>query len=211
MVITPDVLLEAIPGITQENAETYALYLDFAMEQYEINTPERRARFLAQLRHESGNFNTIKENLNYSAQRLTRVFGKYFGPRSGRDPYDYARQPEKIANVVYANRMGNGDEESGDGWKYRGRGLIQITGKNNYTAYSEYSGVDVVDDPDLLLQPEHAVGSRCWFWATNGLNALADQNTEDAFIRITRRINGGTNGYDDRYAKWVSAKDTLGA
>lgn len=156
-----------------------------------INTPLRLAHFLAQLEHES-NLKPISENLNYSAASLTRVFSKYF---PGDLAQDYARKPEKIACRVYANRMGNSTEASGDGWKYRGRGFIQITGKENYKQLSAATGIDYVKDPDLLLNEADSMISALWFWNKYRLNTLADT---DNVKEITRRINGGYNGLPHR-------------
>ena len=157
-----------------------------------INTPLRLAHFFTQIEHES-NLKPISENLNYSAASLKRVFSKYFPTLKIAN--DYAKNPVRIANRVYANRMGNGDEKSGDGWKYRGRGFIQITGKNNYKSLSEDKGIDYLNNPDKLLNEADSMLSACWFWNKNGLNAFADaDNIEEA----TRRINGGYNGLEHR-------------
>ena len=130
---------------------------------YEINTPERIASFIAQCGHESGGWRVFSENLNYSAKALDAIFGKYF-KRAARDSEPYHRQPEKIANVVYANRMDNGDTDSGDGWKYRGRGPIQLTGKKNYSSFAEDMDVDVVDNPDMVSEDkETALMSAIWY------------------------------------------------
>ena len=161
------------------------------LEKYEINTSLRLAHLFAQLHHES-NLKPISENLNYSSDGLLKIFPKYFTKDTVKD---YARQPEKIANKVYANRMGNGDEKSGDGWKYRGRGFLQITGKSNYQVLSKDTGIDFVNKPDLLLTEVNSLVSALWFWKKNGLNQLADK---DNVIGITKRINGGTNGLMDR-------------
>ena len=184
-------------GATTENADKYLPWLNMTMIKYDIETPVRQAMFLSQLAHESGSFRFVQENLNYSVEALRRVFKKYF-------PDDdiaalYARQPEKIANRVYANRMGNGDESSGDGWKYRGRGLIQLTGKNNYTAFSLAADNNALLESELVAEPELAVVSAGWFWDTNGLNKLSDTGDVRA---VTRRINGGYNGLADREAKY---------
>lgn len=166
----------------------------------------RQAAFLAQCAHESATFKAVKENLNYSATALRKVFGKYFP--TDELVAEYARQPEKIANRVYANRMGNGDEASGDGWKYRGRGLIQLTGKNNYTACGNALFINLIDGPEWLETPQGAVQSALWFWNENNLNTYAD--AED--IRgMTKRINGGYHGLDDRIQKYNKAKSVLGA
>lgn len=166
------------------------------MPQYEINTTYRICHFIAQIHHESGGFKYYKENLNYSAKALNSVFKKYFPTLAVAE--QYARQPEKIANLVYANRMGNGSPESGDGWKYRGRGFIQCTGKNNYTECAAYLKIDCVNDPDLLCTQDYAVLSAIWYWNTRNLNKLADS---DDILGITKKINGGTIGLEDRQAQ----------
>jgi len=171
----------------------------------DITTPLRQAMFLSQLAHESGNFQFTSENLNYSADALRRVFGKYFPTDA--EAQKYARQPERIANRVYANRMGNGSETSGDGWKYRGRGLIQLTGKDNYAAFATQNKNNALQNPDLVAEPEMAVESAGWFWATNRLNQLADTGDVKA---VTRRINGGFNGLADREAKYNKLMKILG-
>jgi putative chitinase len=174
---------------------------------YEINTPERIAAFIAQCGHESGGWRVFSENLNYSAKALDAVFGKYF-VRAGRDAEEYHRQPEKIANVVYANRMDNGDTDSGDGWRYRGRGPIQLTGKANYTKFSEDMGVDAVEDPDMVSENKTvALMSAIWYWNTNGLNKYADSGD---IKTMTKRINGGYIGLEDRIHHWEEAIKMLG-
>jgi len=184
-------------GVSATDADKYLPFLNMTMLKREINTPVRQAMFLSQLAHESGNFRFVVENLNYSADALRRVFGKYFPTEALAT--EYARQPEKIANRVYANRMGNGDEASGDGWKYRGRGLIQLTGLNNYASFAMQADNNALIEPDLVAQPELAVDSAGWFWATNRLNQLSDTGDVKA---VTRRINGGFNGLADREAKY---------
>ena len=175
---------------------------------YDINTPERIASFIAQCGHESGGWRVFSENLNYSAKSLNAVFGKYFA-KAGRDAEEYHRQPEKIANVVYANRMSNGDTESGDGWRYRGRGPIQLTGKANYSAFSEDMDVDAIDNPDLVSEDkEIALMSAIWFWNKNGLNKYADSGD---IKTMTKRINGGYIGLEDRIHHWKEALHMLGA
>ena len=162
------------------------------LKENEITTPLRLAHFFAQIAHES-NLKPIEENLNYSASALKRVFKKYF-------PNDtianfYARKPKKIANRVYADRMGNGNERSGDGWKYRGRGFIQITGKNNYTKLSEYADIDYVKNPELLLNEADSMISALWYWDLINGNEYADK---DDIKTITKKINGGYNGLKHR-------------
>lgn len=160
-------------------------------QNYGITTPLREAHFMAQIDHESG-LKPISENLNYSQAGLLKIFGKYFNPITA---LEYQRQPIKIANRVYANRMGNGNEASGEGWKYRGRGFIQITGKENYHRLSNDTDIDFLHNPDLLLEEANAMISALWFWKIKGLNKFADL---DDILTITKRINGGTNGLAHR-------------
>jgi putative chitinase len=176
--------------------------LNVTCAKYEINTPERIAGFLSQVSHESSGFKFVEENLNYSAPALRTIFGKYFTDDSQANAY--SRHPEKIANKVYAKRMGNSDEASGDGWKYRGRGLIQLTGKDNYTACGKALGVDFVSNPDLVASPDFASLSAGWFWFTRNLNNYADAKD---IIGMTKRINGGTNGLNDRQMKYAKLMD----
>ena len=169
-----------------------------AMAYYEL-TPVRAAHFFAQTAHETGGYKAFSENLNYSAKGLQGIFGKYF---PGTLEESYARQPEKIANRVYASRMGNGDEASGDGWKYRGRGALQLTGKANYAAFAEYlKKPEILDTPDLVATT-YAFESAMFFFDRNKLWSICDQGVNDASIlALTKRINGGTHGLDDRKAK----------
>ena len=163
---------------------------------FQINTPLRLAHFLAQCGHESGGFRATQENLNYSAKGLNGIFKKYFPTEAS--AVDYARKPQKIANKVYANRMGNGTEASGDGYKFRGRGYIQLTGKSNYTLLGKAIGEDICANPDLVSS-KYALLSAAWFWSKNGLNTIADGGTEDSVVTsVTKRVNGGTNGLADR-------------
>jgi putative chitinase len=170
---------------------------------YGITTPLRVAAFLAQCGHESEGFTALKENLNYSAEALTRTWPKRF-------PVDvapqYARQPERIANRAYADRMGNGPEESGDGWKYRGRGVIQLTGKDNYLAFAGAIKMPFSEIVSYLETNAGAIESACWYWSTRNLNALADAGNVTA---LTRAINGGTNGLSDRQARYELAKSLV--
>ena len=161
------------------------------LDLYEVNTKLRLAHFFSQISHESG-LKPISENLNYSAQGLIQTFSKYF---TTTEALIFARKPEKIANRVYANRMGNGDEKSGDGWKYRGRGFIQITGKINYFQLANDTDLDCLKNPNLLLEEANAMISALWFWNKAGLNKLADKNDIKG---ITKRINGGYNGLEHR-------------
>jgi putative chitinase len=190
--------------ITPIKAEEWIDAINETFERFDISTPERQACFLGQCAHESGGFATLKENLNYSAEGLTKVWPKRFPSLEAAQPYH--RNPEKIANKVYADRMGNGDEASGEGFKYRGRGLIQLTGKDNYKACGDALGVDLVDDPDLVATPMYAALSAGWFWDKNNLNKFADAND---MTGLTKRINGGTHGLDDRVARTQHAVDVL--
>jgi putative chitinase len=169
-----------------------------------FENPKRMAAFIAQVAHESGGFNFIIENLNYSASALQSVFRRYFPTL--KEAEEYARQPERIANRVYANRMRNGPENSGDGWKFRGRGLIQLTGRDNYTRFA--SAIDRTIDETIhyLETAEGAVASAGWFWDVNKLNVYCDK---DDFIGLTRRINGGTNGLQDRIHHYELALKAL--
>ena len=171
-------------------------------------SPNRAAHFFAQTAHESGGFKAFSENLNYGAKGLRGIFGKYFPTEAMARAYE--RKPQKIANRVYANRMGNGDEASGEGWLFRGRGALQLTGKFNFKAFSDYIGrPDVMTNPDLVAT-ELAFESALWFFDRNKLWSICDQGTGDAAIlALTKRINGGTHGLDDRrmktkkYAAWL--------
>jgi len=163
---------------------------------FQINTPLRLAHFLAQCGHESGGFKATQENLNYSAKGLNGIFKKYFPTEASAAAY--ARNPQKIANKVYANRMSNGDEASGDGFRFRGRGYIQLTGRANYTLFGKAIGEDVTGNPDVV-SGKYALLSAAWFWSNNGLNKLADGGSTDAVVTtITKRVNGGTIGLADR-------------
>jgi len=169
-------------------------------EKFGVTTPLRLAHFLAQCAHESGNFTAVKENLNYSADGLRKIFGKYF-------PTDalaaqYARQPEKIANRVYASRMGNGNEASGDGFKFRGRGYIQLTGKENYAAFDKIVEEDILANPDLVAT-KYPLLSAAFFFNKNGLWAICDKGDSiDIVTMVTKRVNGGTHGLEDRITKF---------
>jgi putative chitinase len=163
---------------------------------FQINTPLRLAHFLAQCGHESGGFRVTQENLNYSAKGLMGIFKKYFPTEAIANQYQ--RNPQKIANKVYANRMSNGDEASGDGFKFRGRGYIQLTGRDNYTQFGKAIGEDIAGNPDSVSS-KYALLSAAWFWSKNGLNKLADGGATDATVTsITKRVNGGTIGLPDR-------------
>lgn len=172
------------------------------LKEYGIVTPLRLAHFFAQIHHES-NLKPLEENLNYSAQGLRKIFKKYF---SELEAIQYARKPEAIANRVYANRMGNGNESSGDGWKYRGRGFIQLTGKNNYRDITNDTGIDYLNNPELLLTEADAMISALWYWKKNNLNYYADR---DDIQEITKRINGGYNGLAHRRELLENYKETF--
>ena len=203
--ITKEQMHEAFPEISQDDVEKYYDALVSAMEEFEIDTPGRIAAFLAQAAHESGNFRAVHENLNYKAEGLTKIFHKYFPDMDTAN--EYARQPEKIANRVYSSRMGNGDEASGDGWRYCGRGLIQLTGKDNYSACGAELDVDLHENPGYLETPEGAARSAAWFWWSRDLNALADEKDIKA---ITKKINGGYIGLEDREKHYNHALSVLG-
>jgi putative chitinase len=169
---------------------------------FELNTPLRLAHFLAQAGHESGGFRALKENLNYGAKGLLGLFKKYFS-KPDKSPDEakaklYERKPEKIANLIYGGRMGNGPEASGDGYKYCGRGYIQLTGKDNYTAFGKAIGEDIINNPELVAT-KYALLSAAWFFHKNGLHKIADQGATDAVVTsVTKRVNGGTIGLADR-------------
>lgn len=218
--MTPTVEHIVAAGVRREIAERWVDGVRAAGVQYQINTPQRIAAFLSQVAHESASFTALQENLNYRAVTMAAVWPTRFAvrdpdpkdprrliPRKGPDgrniPNAFAlaieRQPEMIANAVYGGRMGNGPIESGEGWLYRGRGLKQLTGKDNYTRCGRALSLDLVANPDLLLQPGPAALSAAWFWGTNGCNAFADRGDIDG---LTRRINGGLIGIDDRRKRY---------
>ena len=175
------------------------------LPQYEINTSERIAAFLAQCAHESGGFVFIKENLNYRWQSLRKVFPKYFPTDALAQQYE--KQPEKIANRVYANRMGNGPEESGDGYKFCGRGLIQVTGRENYSWFAASLHISPEEASEYMETFEGAAQSACWFWESNNLNQWADKRD---ILTLTKRINGGTIGLEDRKKHYEHCLHVLG-
>lgn len=185
--------------------EDLAEALTDSFDKYEINTVNRAAGFLAQCGHESAGFTVLQENLNYSAEGLNKIFKKYFPTLDSAKPY--ARNPEKIANKVYGGRMGNGPESSGDGYKFRGRGAIQLTGRDNYTQFAKAVGLTVDEAVEDLNTLDGAIESACWFWKKNGLNAICDK---DDIVTMTKRINGGTIGLDDRKKHYEHAKHVLG-
>ena len=190
-----NIIQNAAPHATIANIEKYTPLLLELMPKYGIDTPLRQRHFLAQLLHESGGFRAVRENMNYSGEALWRVFPRHF--KSQVEALTFARQPERIANRVYANRIGNRDEASGDGWRFIGRGLIQVTGRANYTEVSRalFGDDRLLTNPELLEQPHYAVESACWWWRSRQLNRHADNNDISA---VTRVVNGGLNGLNDR-------------
>jgi putative chitinase len=197
---------EQLSSVIGNNPDLDGWYeaLSSVLPTYEIDSPQRVAAFIAQCTHESGGFKRLKENLNYKAESLVRVFPKYFPSLDLAK--QYAHDQEKIANRVYGSRMGNGDESSGDGFRYCGRGLIQLTGRNNYTKFSESIGMAVEEVPSLLETFEGAVKSACWFWKTNNLNQYADAGD---ILTMTKRINGGTIGLEDRIKHYNHALEVF--
>jgi putative chitinase len=179
--VVPDSVIAEIPGV---------------ISRFRIDTPLRLSHFLAQCGHESNGFKATVENLNYSAERLLQIFPKYF--KTAEIANNYARNQERIANRVYASRMGNGPESSGDGWKYRGRGYIQLTGKNNYAAFDAFVDDAIIENPDLV-STKYPLLSAGWFWHKNKLNEIADLGFSPQVVEsITRKVNGGTHGLSDR-------------
>ncbi len=177
------------------------------VEKYGVDNPLRLAHFLAQCAHESGNFKVLYENLNYSSEGLLKIFPKYFKDKATADLY--ARKPEKIGNRVYASRMGNGDEASGEGYKFRGRGFIQLTGKDNYKAFSDYIKEDCVANPDLVAT-KYPLASAAFFFQKNKLWDICDKgDTQDVVTLVTKRVNGGTHGLEDRLNKFNAFNSIL--
>jgi putative chitinase len=197
---------EQLSSVIGNNSNLDGWYdaLSNVLPEYEIDSPQRVAAFIAQCTHESGGFKRLKENLNYRWESLRKVFPKYFP--TDELAQEYAHKQEQIANRVYGGRMGNGDESSGDGFRYCGRGLIQLTGRNNYTKFAESIGMAVEEVPSLLETFEGAVKSACWFWKTNNLNQYAD--TGD-ILTMTKRINGGTIGLEDRIKHYNHALEVF--
>ena len=214
--ITVSQLKQLIPGnpyVEYWHRALFAPRTEFGgqplVDEYDINTPKRIASFVAQCAHESGGFRTLTENLNYKPAALRRLFSKYF-PTDGLAE-EYCRKPNKqaaIASRIYANRMGNGDEPSGDGYRYCGRGLIQLTGRSNYQAFADSLEMKVEDVPEYLQTFEGAAQSACWFWETNNLNKFADAGD---ILNMTKRINGGTIGLGDRIKHYDHALHVIAA
>jgi putative chitinase len=202
--LTESQLSKIIPG-NRYIHEWYEVLLQ-CLPDYDINTPMRIAAFLAQCAHESGDFKLIKENLNYRAETLMKIWPTRFTTLEIAN--QYAHNQEKIANKVYSGRMGNGPEETGDGFKFCGRGLIQITGRNNYQEFADSIGVDINDASAYLSTFEGAVQSACWFWEVKNLNSVADAGD---ITLLTKKINGGTIGLDDRKKRYQHALQILGA
>ena len=203
-----ELTLEQLRQIIPKNPYISYWYeaLSQLLPEYQIDTPQRMAAFLAQCAHESGNFVFIKENLNYKAASLRKVFPKYFPDDA--IAAQYANKPEKIANRVYANRMGNGPEESGDGYAFCGRGLIQVTGRDNYSWFAASLGITPEEASEYMETFEGAAQSACWFWETNNLNQWADRGD---ILTLTKRINGGTIGLEDRKKHYEHALHVFGA
>ena len=204
MQITPEQLGQCIGN--NPYLDHWCEALNKILPDYGINTPQRVAAFIAQAAHESGGFTALHENLNYRPETLQKVFPKYFPTADLAS--QYAHNPEMIANRVYANRMGNGDEASGDGFRYCGRGLIQLTGKQNYQSFADSIETPVEQVPDFLQTFEGAVQSACWFWENNNLNQYADSGD---ILTMTKRINGGTIGLEDRTNHYNQALQVFGS
>ena len=206
-ILTREQLAQLLPGNPYLDHWYHAL--EQALPDYDINTPQRVAAFIAQCAHESGGFRALKENLNYKAATLRKIFPKYFPDDATANHYaSLPNKQEAIANRVYGGRMGNGPEASGDGFRYCGRGLIQLTGKNNYQNFADSIETPVEDIPEFLATFEGAVQSACWFWESNNLNQWADKGD---ILTLTKRINGGTIGLEDRIKHYEHALHVVGA
>ncbi len=208
MLITEQQLLQIFPN-AGHRAGFFVPALNAAMGRFGITSPVRVAAFLAQVGHESAHLTRLVENLNYSACGLAATWPSRYRGADGKPnalALNLARHPQAIANNTYASRNGNGDESSGDGWRFRGRGLLQITGRKNYRAAGAGLGLPLEAEPELLEQPEHAAKSSAWWWVAHGLNGLADSGR---FALITRTINGGMNGQVERLELWERAKAVL--
>lgn len=211
--------VDDLAALAQRTAEDIGHWLEpieAAMHEFGIDSTARQAAFLAQIVHESDGLGQLVENLNYSAQRLTVVWPHHFylppdEPGNRHDANAYAHHPEALANLIYANRLGNGHEDSGDGWHFRGRGLVQLTGRRLYTEAGEALGIDLVNQPDRLLEPLQAARAAGWYWAHIQGNALADEGSQDAFDRLTVAINGELIGQPHRVALWRHAESLLSA
>ena len=200
--LTETQLKQILPNI--KNAGVWVGLLNEVLPKYQINTVERVTGFLSQVAVESSEFSVMVENLNYSADGLKKTFAKYFKTV---DANAYARQPEKIANYVYADRLGNGPTSSGDGWNFRGHGLIQLTGRDNVTNFAEDIGKSVEDTIEYLKTNEGSLESACWFWNSRNINAAADAKD---IVRISKLVNGGTHGLEERKRYYAKAMSVLG-
>lgn len=207
------ITLEQFSAMIPKNKEPKEWYENVVdmFKKYDITTPNRIAGFMAQCAHESADFTALEENLNYSDKALASVFGRYFGPGK-RNPAEYARQPEKIANYVYQDEFRSkqgamGNTQPGDGWKFRGRGIKQLTGRNNYTAFGKSVGMTADEAAEYVATKKGALESACWFWATNKIERFADA---DDIVGMSRKINGGDIGLEDRKARYARAKSLLG-
>jgi putative chitinase len=207
------ITLEQFSAMIPKNKEPKEWYENVVdmFKKYDITTPNRIAGFMAQCSHESADFTALEENLNYSDKALASVFGRYFGPGK-RNPAEYARQPEKIANYVYQDEFRSkqgamGNTQPGDGWKFRGRGIKQLTGRNNYTAFGKSVGMTADEAAEYVATKKGALESACWFWATNKIERFADA---DDIVGMSRKINGGDIGLEDRKARYARAKALLG-
>lgn len=202
---TQEHLAAMIPGNSKVE-EWYAALCDI-LPKYGVVTPRRVAHFVSQCAHESNNFRSLEENLNYSEAALNSVFGRYFGEPPKRNAAEYARNPEKIANYVYMDEFRSargalGNTQPGDGWRFRGRGLKQLTGRNNYAAFGKTVGMSAEEAADYVATEKGAIESACWFWSSNNLNSIAD--TDDVVL-MTKRINGGNIGLEDRQSRYTKA------
>jgi putative chitinase len=203
-VIKEDVVITPVEGLDIEKLkgtipDSVLAQIPETAKKFNITNKLRLAHFLSQCAHESGNFKSINENLNYSADGLRKIFGKYF---PGNLAESYAKQPEKIASRVYGGRMGNGDESTKEGYKFRGRGYIQLTGKSNYTKFTQFIGEDCVSNPDLVAT-KYPLASAAFFFNSNSLWAICDKGSDDTTVTaVTKRVNGGTNGLADRIEKF---------
>ena len=207
------ITLEQFSAMIPKNKDPEEWYENVVdmFKKYDITTPLRIAGFMAQCSHESADFTALEENLNYSEKALASVFGRYFG-EGKRDPAEYARQPEKIANYVYQDEFRSkqgamGNTQPGDGWKFRGRGIKQLTGRNNYTAFGKSVGMTAEEAAEYVATKKGALESACWFWATNKIDRFADA---DDIVGMSKKINGGTIGLEDRKARYERAKALLG-
>jgi len=201
--ISYEMLNECFADAAEEDVLKFHEGFNYACEEYEINTARRIAAFISQIDHESAHLRAVRENLNYSQQGLLKTFKKYFNSATAAA---YARKPEKIANRVYANRMGNGDEASGDGWRYRGRGLIQLTGATNYSMFAADMEMTVEEAIEYLETAEGAMMSAAWFWDSRDINVQADRG---AITAVTKLVNGGTNGLAERIETYKHALEVL--